>query len=1401
MNNKPDFIFESSWEVCNKIGGIYTVVSSKAKSIISHGLGSENYLLIGPDVWKGTEQNPDFIEDADLFADWRLIANKNDLKVRCGYWNNNSNARVILIDFTHLFSSKDKIFAELWEQYQLDSLHGQWDYIEPAIFGYAVGMMVESFSDYYLNDKIVVAHFHEWMTASGILYLKNNAPHIGTAFTTHATVLGRSIAGNGFPLYEHLTDYQADTMADKFNVRSKQSIERLAANTADAFTTVSNITAKECKQFFARQPDEICINGFEEDFVPKEEDFVDKRIIARKKALEIASKIRGRRINDEAYLIINSGRYEFRNKGIDVFIEALANLNKLDLKREIVAFIAVPTHHHEPYPLFVGEEAEVENRFLTHKIHNPEHDPVLSSAYSKQLNLGDSKLTLVFVPAYLNGADRVVDLGYYDFLIGFDLSVFPSYYEPWGYTPLESIAFGIPTITSSYAGFGLWVRDNFSGNRSVAVLDRDTHNDKETAEIICRKIIEFSNTEDVSALKADARKIFRKALWNDLSDNYFKAWNLAAAKALDRVPKRPMFKKTKNSKVEIKLKDNKPQWKKILVQAALPEKLMPLKEMAYNLWWSWNYEAEELFASIKPETWEKNEYNPVRLIETLSMDDVDMMLNDKAFMQKLENVYSAFKNYMAVKPADDEGKVAYFSMEYGLHTSLKIYSGGLGILAGDYLKQASDSNKNLFGIGLLYRYGYFKQLLSHSGEQIAEYSPQRFTQLPIIPLREKNGDWVSVKIALPGRTITAKLWQVNIGRIKLYLLDTDVDANSEEDKSITYQLYGGDNENRLKQEMVLGLGGIRFIKKFGLKPDIFHSNEGHAAFSGLERVKNLLEDFGIDFELAKELVRSTTLFTTHTPVPAGHDAFEEDLLRAYIPHFSDAFSLSWDDFMALGRFNRDDHGEKFSMSVLACRLSQEVNGVSKIHGRVSREMFAGLYPGYFPDELHIGHITNGVHYYTWTDKIWQKLYKKTFDEGFEQKQHETAYWSKIHDVPDDVIWANRIKLKSNLISKLKIKLKNDLTAKAGNPKQIVQMISRFDEKALIIGFARRFATYKRAHLLFMNLQRLDEIINNTKKPVYFFFAGKAHPHDKAGQDLIKRIIEISKMPQFIGKIIFIDNYDMTIGKLLTSSVDVWLNTPTRPLEASGTSGEKAVMNGVLNFSVLDGWWAEGYRPNAGWAVEESRTYDNQEFQDELDAEIIYNMLENEISSIYYDQDENGISAKWVSYIKNTIADIAPNFSMQRMVNDYYSTFYKRLFARRKLVYVDNFKNARELVNWKKSVLNKWPLLKIESMEVPDVEKGAVEFGTEFHAEIIIDPAGLKKEDIGIEIIMGNKVDGKLNSILLKQELDPEEMGDSKLQYVCRFPLRSAGVFDYSFRLYPKNLKLAYRMDFPLLHWI
>lgn len=1402
MNIKPDFIFESSWEICNKIGGIYTVISTKAKSIVNEF--QDNYVLIGPDVWKETTENPDFIEDASLFKEWKIKAWDDGLKVRTGRWNIEGNPLVILVDFTPLFPKKDEIFAHFWETYKLDSLHGEWDYIESTMFGYAAGQVVESFQNYYLpHPNNVVAHFHEWMTGAGVLYLKNKAPQISTAFTTHATVLGRSIAGNGFPLYENIEQYQPDRIARDFNVTSKHSLESLSANEADVFTTVSRITAKECKQFFGIEPHIITTNGFEEDFVPAGKQFQKKRNAARKKALQIASEHTGTSYPDDTLLLITSGRYEYRNKGIDLFIQSLSNIQKNNSSaKNIVAFITVPAGHHKPVESENGKYNGI-NKFLTHYLHDADNDPILNELKNHGLtNSTSDKVHIIFMPVYLDGNDGVANLPYYDFLIGFDLSVFPSYYEPWGYTPLESIAFRVPTVTTNYAGFGDWIRTNFKlKHNSVSVIERHEGKGEKAVKEIQKNILDFAQLQSQTEIRKETRKVLKKGLWKQMADNYFTAWELAINNSENRRVRLPAKKYTETLKIDAVVNSDRPEWKKILVQNNLPKVLKPLKELAYNLWWSWNYEATNMFADIDPAKWETLEYNPVRLVESLSKTEIDRLQNDQNFVNQLNKVYSDFKSYMQKAEDKPDEMVAYFSMEYGLHNSLKIFSGGLGILAGDYLKQASDSNKNMIAVGLLYRYGYFKQELSIFGDQQAIYKAQKFTQLPIIPVRESSGDWVTVRVALPGRTVTAKVWQVNVGRIPLYLLDTDIEINSSEDRHITAQLYGGDNEHRLKQEILLGIGGIRVVASIGLKPTIFHSNEGHSAFSGLERLKNMMENHNVDFQTARELVRANTLFTTHTPVPAGHDAFEEHLIRAYLSHYCDIFKISWEQFMALGRHNISNANEKFSMSLLATGLSQEVNGVSKIHGRVSREMFNSLYPGYFPEELHIGHVTNGVHYFTWTDQLWQKLYKNNFDKDFESHQSDPGAWQNILNIPDEQIWKTRLSLKKNLVKAIKVKLKNDLTRRQESPSVILDSIASITEDTLIVGFARRFATYKRAHLLFTDTERLSQIVNNKEKPVIFIFSGKAHPNDKAGQDLIKRIIEVSKMKEFIGKILFLENYDMISGKLLTSSVDIWLNTPTRPLEASGTSGEKAVMNGVANFSVLDGWWAEGYKPGAGWAIEESKTFANQQFQDELDAQIIYNTFENEITDKYYDKNSSGLSVKWVSYIKNTIAKVAPHFTMQRMLEDYYSKYYSRLFERRNELYADQFSPAKSLVAWKNKVLNVWENITLDTLIVPDADNKPLEFGKHFVAEITLNIPGLDSVDIGAEIVMGNKSNGEVKKIVFKSELKSVAAEKGKAKFKCEFPLEHTGVYDYAFRIFPKNSLLRYRMDFPLVKWI
>ncbi|MEM6700128.1 MAG: alpha-glucan family phosphorylase, partial [Bacteroidota bacterium] len=543
--------------------------------------------------------------------------------------------------------------------------------------------------------------------------------------------------------------------------------------------------------------------------------------------------------------------------------------------------------------------------------------------------------------------------------------------------------------------------------------------------------------------------------------------------------------------------------------------------------------------------------------------------------------------------------MAYFCMEYGLHISVRLYSGGLGVLAGDFMKEASDMNVNMTGVGLLYRYGYFQQGLSLHGDQLNNYPPQQFTKLPLLPVRDEQGHWVKISIDYPGRKIHAKLWKLMVGRISIYLLDTDIEENSWDDRKLTHNLYGGDNEHRLKQEILLGIGGMRALEAVGEQFEVYHLNEGHAAFQGVERLKNLMSREHLTFEEAKTVVRSSALFTTHTPVPAGHDYFPEDLLRNYLWEYVHDMGIPWEDFVALGRVRPNDGNELFSMSYLASRLSQEINGVSELHGTVSQKMFSVLYPGYNWEENHVGFVTNSVHYPTWIANEWHEVLSKDKNEKFLENQSNPDAWRVVNKLSDERVTEIRSKLKVNLLDHVKSVIQKDMTKRGDSPRHIFEVLNNINDDALIFGFARRFATYKRAHLLFTNLERLAEIVNDPERPVMFIFSGKAHPADQGGQSLIRDIIQIAKRPEFLGKVIFLENYNMESAKLLVQGVDVWLNTPTRPKEASGTSGMKAAMNGVVNFSVLDGWWAEGYRPDAGWELPLERTYNDQNLQNKL----------------------------------------------------------------------------------------------------------------------------------------------------------------------------------------------------------
>lgn len=867
---------------------------------------------------------------------------------------------------------------------------------------------------------------------------------------------------------------------------------------------------------------------------------------------------------------------------------------------------------------------------------------------------------------------------------------------------------------------------------------------------------------------------------------------------------------------------NTPNWKTVTVKSHIPEALKKLDEIAHNLWWTWNIEGLELFHSLDKELWRKVDKNPIELLSKISYKRLKELANDKELVARMNSVYDKFRAYMDVKPDAKRASVAYFCMEYGLNHILKIYSGGLGILAGDYLKEASDSNVDMCAVGFLYRYGYFTQTLSMDGQQIANYNTEDFDRLPIERVLDAEGNQIVVDVPFPNYQVHAAIWRVNVGRISLYLLDTDNELNSEFDRSITHSLYGGDWENRLKQEYLLGIGGMLALQKLGIKKDVYHCNEGHAALCNVQRLVDYVES-GLSFTEALELVRASSLYTVHTPVPAGHDYFEEGLFGKYMGSFPGRLGISWDDFMGLGRTNPDDRGEKFCMSTFLCKTCQEVNGVSWLHGKVSQQMFKGIWGGYMPDEnypdheirdhegwfdlynlhaeeSHVGYVTNGVHLPTWTAKEWQAVYNKYFDKNFLNDQSNGKIWEKIYEVPDEVVWNTRVKLKTKLIEYIRGRFRDTWLKNQGDPSRVVSLLDKINPNALLIGFARRFATYKRAHLLFSDLDRLAKIVNNPDYPVQFLFAGKAHPADGAGQGLIKKIFEISQRPEFIGKILFLENYDMQLARRLVSGVDIWMNTPTRPLEASGTSGEKALMNGVVNLSVLDGWWYEGYREGAGWALIDRRTYQNQDHQDRLDASTIYTMLEQEIIPLYYSHNRKGYSENWIRTVKNSIAQIAPQYTMKRQLDDYFDRFYNKEAARFKEISADGYKKAKEIAAWKELVAERWDNIRVVSSERSEnLASATLISDKEFSVKHVVDEQGLD-DAIGIDlVVLTTGANGK-DSIYQVFPMNVTKHEGNFYTFELKASIDLAGSFKVAYRMYPKSKNLVHRQDFSYVRW-
>ncbi len=1350
----PLSLFEVSWEVCNKVGGIHTVVSTKAKTLVER-LG-DDYVAIGPWILTGGQPSSAFEEEPnDAFAD-RCRA--MGIPVRVGRWRIPGRPRTILVEFSGLYAQKDEILGELWNDWKVDSIEGQWDYIEPLLFGWAAGRVIQAWCEEHVapRGRRAVAQFHEWMTGSGALWLKKHDRSVGTVFTTHATMLGRSLASRGKSPVDGLEGRTPGEAARAVGVVAKHSMEVVCAREADAFTTVSGVTADEAEVLLGRRSNPILPNGIDLDVVDELAGGAT-RDEARQQLLDLAARMVGGDVSD-ALLVGTSGRYEFHNKGLDLLLDSMAELGRRQGRR-VVLFTLVPAGNS-------GLRGDLQERMggpvgeshgpigiTTHNLFDVENDPIERRARELGLsNAAGSRVFLVNVPIYLSSGDGLFDLPYEAVLRALDLTAFPSFYEPWGYTPQESLAVGVPTITTDCAGFGRWARDSGLGaGDGVTVLDREEaarSGDESALPGRLAGVVEtfLAEAHDQASTAATCRATARLTSWSDLLANYDAAFAIARKAAEKRVPTSQLshtYQKRRPIEIAAAQQGHRSRLTPFRVAATLPEALRPLERLSRNLWWSWDAEATALFRDLSPGRWDRHGHNPVTFLRDVYTEDLARLAADKTYVARVRAVAKRFDAHMADTPralphdgapaVSVDHPVVYFSAEFGVHESLRVYSGGLGILAGDHLKSASDLGVPLLAVGLFYRMGYFAQSLTPAGDQIAGDRENDPRDLPLEQVCDTHGNPVEIALQLPSSTLVLRAWKAQIGRVALYLLDANVPANRAEDREITRKLYGGDHETRLRQEIVLGRGGKRLLQKLDIRPACFHINEGHAAFLVLERVSRLVKEVGMTFDEAREFVRASTVFTTHTPVPAGHDRFGEDVMRRYFSDVPGWVGVPWERFWALGSSEEDR--TSFNMTYLAMSFAGFVNGVSRLHGEVSKALLKPFWPRLLTAEVPVTSITNGVHLPSWTHPEMRALL------GVEGRTVRGADFARSAKKLDDAkLWDVRKRAKSRLVETLRDEISQTFIARSDSAKVLSRTLDGLDPDALWIGFARRFAPYKRAQLLLREPERLAELLNRPGRPVRLVFAGKAHPADKHGQEILKKVVEVTRSERFLGKVFFVEDYDIDIARTLVQGVDVWLNNPTRPLEASGTSGMKVAANGGLNVSVQDGWWIEAVEIDArnGWSIGAGQVYPTQELQDDLDGEILYRLLDESVIPLYFER-ENEIPKGWLERVRVSLATIPPMFDTDRMVGEYRDRAYVPLGAAWHALRQIRFTPARARAERAQRIRKGFEGVRILAAQMADLSN--LHEGQPIDVRIEVDLGTLTPDDIVVELVLGHSDDG------------------------------------------------------------
>ena len=847
---------------------------------------------------------------------------------------------------------------------------------------------------------------------------------------------------------------------------------------------------------------------------------------------------------------------------------------------------------------------------------------------------------------------------------------------------------------------------------------------------------------------------------------------------------------------------------KINVKPQLPKRIEGLYDLANNIWWSWNSYALRLYDYINSDLFKRVNKNPVKFLSEVNQKRLVEVAEDEEFIKEYDLVMDNFNNYINATdtyfsktyPSHKDEKIAYFSAEYGLDEVLPIYAGGLGILSGDHCKSASDLGIPFYPIGLLYKDGYYNQLINKDGSETFVYSKAEMDELPILPVKNEDGSNLIISVDLPGRVLYLKVWKINVGRVTLHLLDSDIDTNSEMDRSLTLKLYGGNQEMRISQEIILGIGGMKLLQTLGINPTIFHMNEGHSSFVVFEVIKKIMREKGVSFKVAKEMAGACTIFTTHTPVPAGNDIFPLDLMDRYFSSYASELGISRTDFLIMGSRDNNVPANGFDMAVLALKVAGKENGVSKLHGDVSKRLFSTLWPNTPLEEVPMEYVTNGVHTCTWLAPNLKELYNAYMRPFWQERVHEREIWNDIDNIPDEELWRVHQEQKEKLIKVVRENVKAQKIRNGESIEEINETDNLLDPKALTIGFARRFATYKRADLIFRDIEKITQLLNNKERPVQIIFAGKPHPADVQGQDLVKEIYEYSKMPQFKNKVVILENYNMHTSRYLVSGVDVWLNNPRRPLEASGTSGEKAGLNGVLNFSILDGWWFEGFEKNKnGWAIGDDTEYTNYELQDNADSKSIYACLENEIMPLYYAKDNKGINKEWIKMMKNSIKSVGGVYNTSRMLCDYLQKLYIPQMELITTKYADENK-VKELLDWKEQIASEWNNVSLSAPIIND--EVSIKAGDNLELTCTVHLGKIAPSSISCEVYYGKFSNGEkiVNSAYKEMELS-KDLGNGNYEYKILIDIDNGGNYGYTFRVMPKNDMFINKQDMSLVKWI